>query len=107
MNVPTMIISVIHLLIAEILMVVTAANVNLDMKVVVWFAWISMSVGEVIYLNVMMNMEFVPIMLAAMNVTVSVVTLVTVYSVTILMNVLMVSMSVQMLESVIIHQAEL
>jgi len=38
MNVPTMIISVIHLLIAEILMVVTAANVNLDMKVAVWFA---------------------------------------------------------------------
>ena len=107
MNVPTMIISVIHLLIAEILMVVTAANVNLDMKVVVWFAWISMSVGEVIYLNVMMNMEFVPIMLAAMNVTVSVVTLVTVYSVLILMNVLMISMSVQMLESVITHQAKL
>ena len=66
-----------------------------------------MNVGEVIYLNVMMNMEFVPIMSGAMNVTVSVVTLVTVYSVTILMNVLMVPMSVQMLESVIIHQAEL
>ena len=60
-----------------------------------------------IYLNVMMNMEFVPIMLAAMNVTVSVVTLVTVYSVLILMNVLMISMSVQMLESVITHQAKL
>jgi len=61
----------------------------------------------VIYLNVMMNMEFVPIMSAAMNVTVSVVTLVTVYSVLILMNVLMISMSVQMLESVITHQAKL
>ena len=60
-----------------------------------------------IYLNVMMNMEFVPIMLAAMNVTVSVVTLVTVYSVLILMNVLMIPMSVQMLESVITHQAKL
>ena len=60
-----------------------------------------------IYLNVMMNMEFVPIMSAAMNVTVSVVTLVTVYSVLILMNVLMISMSVQMLESVITHQAKL
>ena len=47
MNVPTMIISVIHLLIAEILMVVTAANVNLDMKVVVWFAWISMNVRRI------------------------------------------------------------
>ena len=67
----------------------------------------SMSVDEVIYLNVMMNMEFVPIMSAAMNVTVSVVTLVTVYSVLILMNVLMISMSVQMLESVITHQAKL
>ena len=96
MNVPTVIISVIHLLIAEILMVVTAANVKLDMKVVVWFAWISMNVGEVIYLNVMMNMEFVPIMSEAMNVTVSVATLVMVYSVTILMNVLMIPMSVQM-----------
>ena len=60
-----------------------------------------------IYLNVMMNMEFVPIMSAAMNVTVSVVTLVTVYSVLILMNVLMIPMSVQMLESVITHQAKL
>ena len=107
MNVLTMIISVIHLLIAEILMVVTAANVNSDMKEAVWFAWMSMSVGGVIYLNVMMNMEFVPIMSAAMNVTVSVVTLVTVYSATILMNALMVLMSVQMLESVIIHQAGL
>ena len=67
----------------------------------------SMSVDEVIYLNVMMNMEFVPIMSAAMNVTVSVVTLVTVYSVLILMNVLMIPMSVQMLESVITHQAKL
>ena len=60
-----------------------------------------------IYLNVMMNMEFVPIMSAAMNVTVSVVTLVTGYSVLILMNVLMIPMSVQMLESVITHQAKL
>ena len=86
MNVLTMIISVIHLLIAEILMVVIPANVNLDMKVTVWSALMSMSVGEVIYLYAMMNMEFVPIMLVAMNVTVSMVILVMVYSVTTLMN---------------------
>ena len=102
MNVLTMIISVIHLLIAEILMVVIPANVNLDMKVTVWSALMLMSVGEVIYLYVMMNMEFVPIMLVAMNVTVSMVILVMVYSVTTLMNVLMTVMNAQMLESVII-----
>ena len=102
MNVLTMIISVIHLLIAEILMVVIPANVNLDMKVTVWSALMSMSVGEVIYLYAMMNMEFVPIMLVAMNVTVSMVILVMVYSVTTLMNVLMTVMNAQMLESVII-----
>ena len=102
MNVLTMIISVIHLLIAEILMVVIPANVNLDMKVTVWSALMSMSVDEVIYLNAMMNMEFVPIMLVAMNVTVSMVILVMVYSVTTLMNVLMTVMNAQMLESVII-----
>lgn len=104
MNVLTMIISVIHLLIAEILMVVIPANVNLDMKVTVWSALMSMSVGEVIYPNAMMNMEFVPIMLVAMNVTVSMVILVMVYSVPTLMNVLMTVMNAQMLESVIIHQ---
>lgn len=102
MNVLTMIISVIHLLIAEILMVVIPANVNLDMKVTVWSALMLMSVGEVIYLYAMMNMEFVPIMLVAMNVTVSMVILVMVYSVTTLMNVLMTVMNAQMLESVII-----
>ena len=102
MNVLTMIISVIHLLIAEILMVVIPANVNLDMKVTVWSALMSMSVGEVIYLYAMMNMEFVPIMLVAMNVTVSMVILVMEYSVTTLMNVLMTVMNAQMLESVII-----
>ena len=102
MNVLTMIISVIHLLIAEILMVVIPANVNLDMKVTVWSALMSMSVGEVIYLYAMMNMEFVPIMLVAMNVTVSMVILVMVYFVTTLMNVLITVMNAQMLESVII-----